>query len=92
MKPVDMIVYLIKNSSKQRDIVGDSFSGSGTTLIACEQSWRNARVIELDPRFVDVNVRRWVSYVKDNHLEFEVFRNGQKMSNSELDKYFKAAQ
>lgn len=91
MKPVDMIVYLIKNSSKQREIVGDSFSGSGTTLIACEQSWRNARVIELDPRFVDVGVKRWISYMKENHLEFSVFRNGQKLTNDEIDKFLKAA-
>ncbi|WP_417365920.1 DNA modification methylase [Flavobacterium beibuense] len=88
MKPVDMIVYLIKNSSRQRDIVGDSFSGSGTTLIGCEQSWRNARVIELDPRFVDVNVRRWVKYMRDNHLEYQVTRNGVLMTRQDLDRFF----
>ena len=87
MKPIDMIIYLIKNSSKQRDIVGDSFSGSGTTLIACEQSWRNARVIELDPRFVDVNVRRWVKYMRDNHLEHQVTRNGVLMTREELNRF-----
>ena len=87
MTPVDMIAYLIKNSSKQRDIVGDSFSGSGTTLIACEQTWRQARVIELDPKFVDVNVKRWVKYMRDNHLEHHVLRNGQPMTKEHLDKY-----
>lgn len=87
MKPIEMIVYLIKNSSKQREIVGDSFSGSGTTLIACEQSWRQARVIELDPRFVDVNVKRWILYMRENHLQFEVYKNGQLMSAIEIQSY-----
>lgn len=88
MKPVDLFVYLIKNSSKQRDRVGDGFTGSGTTIIACEQSWRQAVCLELSPGFVDVCVKRWVKYMRDNHLEFEVYRNGQILSNKELDKYF----
>jgi DNA modification methylase len=88
MKPLDMIVYLIKNSSKQREIVGDSFSGSGTTLIACEISWRQARVIELDPRFVDVNVNRYIKYMRENHLQFEVLKNGQILSKIEMDGFF----
>jgi len=87
MKPLDLIMYLIKNSSQQREIVGDSFSGSGTTLIACEQTWRQARVIELDPRFVDVNVRRWVKYMRENYLQFEVFRNGELLAENELLKF-----
>lgn len=88
MKPLDMIIYLIKNSSKQREIVGDSFSGSGTTLIACEISWRQARVIELDPRFVDVNVNRYIKYMRENHLQFEVLKNGQILSKVEMDGFF----
>jgi DNA modification methylase len=47
----------MKNSSKQGDIVGDPFLGSGTTLIASEMNWRQCRGIELDPRYVDVDVR-----------------------------------
>lgn len=78
MKPIELFSYQIKNSSKQRDIVGDSFSGSGTTLIACEQTWRQARVIELDPKYCDVNVKRWIKYMQDNNLEFEVKLNGKK--------------
>lgn len=88
MKPIDMIIYLIKNSSMQRDIVGDSFSGSGTTLIACEQSWRQARVIELDPKFADVNVRRWVKYMRDNHLEYQLYRNDILLTAADIEKYF----
>lgn len=88
MKPIKMFCYLIKNSSKQGEIVCDSFMGSGTTLIACEQSWRNARGVELEPGYVDVQVRRYVKYMRDNHLEFEVHKNNVLLSKSELDQYF----
>lgn len=87
MKPVKMFCYLIKNSSKQNQIVGDPFMGSGTTLISCEQSWRNARGIELEPKYVDVQVRRYVKYMRDNHLEFEVYKNDVLLSKTELDQY-----
>ena len=59
MKPVELVERAIRNSSKSRDIVLDPFGGSGTTLIACERTGRQARLIELDPRYVDVIVRRW---------------------------------
>lgn len=59
MKPVDLFKYLIENSSKKGDIVLDSFGGSGTALIACEESGRKARLSELDPKYCDVIVRRW---------------------------------
>lgn len=59
MKPVELFKYLILNSSKHGDIVLDSFGGSGTTLIACEQLERKARLIELDPVYCDVIVTRW---------------------------------
>jgi DNA modification methylase len=88
MKPVGLFAYLLKNSSKQGDIVGDSFLGSGTTLIACEMSWRQCRGIELDPRYVDVDVRRWVKYMRENHLEFELLRNGVVLDKVEIDRYF----
>jgi DNA modification methylase len=88
MKPVEMFTYLIKNSTKQYDIVGDSFLGSGTTLISCEMSWRQCRAIELDARFVDVDVRRWVKYMRENYLEFEICKNGQVLSKIEIDLYF----
>ena len=88
MKPVDLFTYLMKNSSKQGDIVGDPFLGSGTTLISCEMIWRQCRGIELDPRYVDVDVRRWVRYMRENHLEFELLKNGQILSKIEIDQYF----
>jgi DNA modification methylase len=54
-----LVERAIRNSSKSRDIVLDLFGGSGTTLIAAERLGRNARLIELDPRYVDVTVERW---------------------------------
>jgi DNA modification methylase len=62
MKPVELVERAIKNSSKSRDIVLDLFGGSGTTLIACEKTGRQARLIELDPKFADVIVKRWEEY------------------------------
>jgi len=59
MKPVDLLVYLIKNSSKENDIVLDLFGGSGSTLIAAEQINRTCYTMELDPRYCDVIVKRW---------------------------------
>lgn len=88
MKPLDLIKYLLKNSSKQGDVVGDGFLGSGSTLIACEQTWRNCFGFELDEGYTDVIVRRWFTYMKDNGLDFEIFKNNVKLSNKDLDKYF----
>jgi hypothetical protein len=59
MKPVALVERAIRNSSKTRDTVLDPFGGSGSTLIACEKTGRQARLVELDPRYFDVIVRRW---------------------------------
>lgn len=59
MKPVALFDYQIKNNTKGSDIVLDSFGGSGTTLIACEQNKRIARIMELDPHYCDVIIQRW---------------------------------
>jgi DNA modification methylase len=59
MKPVELVERAIRNSSRPGDLVLDSFGGSGTTLIAAEKSGRAARLMELDPKYVDVIVRRW---------------------------------
>ncbi len=54
----------INNSSPTRDTVLDPFAGSGTTLIACEKHGRQARLVELEPKYVDVIVRRWKQYTE----------------------------
>jgi hypothetical protein len=58
-KPVQLVAEAIRDCSNRNDLVLDSFSGSGTTIIAAAKSGRRARVIELSPHYVDVAVRRW---------------------------------
>jgi DNA modification methylase len=72
-KPVELITYALFNSSKAEDLIIDPFLGSGSTLIACEKTGRVCAGIELDPKFADVIVQRWVDYTG---IE-EVVRNGQ---------------
>ncbi len=62
MKPVELVERAVRNSSKTKDLVLDPFGGSGSTLIACEKAGRRARLIELDPKYVDVIVKRWEEY------------------------------
>ena len=59
MKPMELVERVIRNSSRPGDRVLDPFGGSGSTLIATEKSGRVARLMELDPRYVDVTGRRW---------------------------------
>ncbi len=76
MKPVPLIAYPIKNSSMTNCIVLDPFGGSGSTLIACEQTGRYCRTIELDEKFCDVIVKRYIEQVGSaEHVS--VIRNGE---------------
>lgn len=68
MKPPELIARLIMNSSKRGQIVLDPFGGSGTALIACEQHGRHARLIEKEPKFCDVIIRRWQEITGDHAL------------------------
>ncbi len=65
MKPVELVERAIRNSSRPGNVVLDPFGGSGTTLIAAEKSGRLARLIELDPKYADVIVRRWQDWTGD---------------------------
>jgi len=58
MKPIGLFGYQIENSSKVGDIVIDAFGGSGTTMVACEQLNRKARLIEYDPKYCQVIIDR----------------------------------
>ena len=71
MKPVEMLVYLVKNSSAPGDVVLDNFGGSGSTLIACEQTGRKCRMMELDPRYCDVIRRRWAEFVHGEGCDWQ---------------------
>jgi DNA modification methylase len=68
MKPVALVERAIRNSSKTRDIVLDAFGGSGSTLIACEKTGRQARLVELDPKYCDVIVQRWQDWAGDQAM------------------------
>lgn len=59
MKPIDLLVYLIKNSSKENDLIVDLFAGSGSSLIAAEQTKRICYTMELDSKYCDVIIKRW---------------------------------
>jgi site-specific DNA-methyltransferase (adenine-specific) len=72
MKPIGLFSYQIENSSKQGDIVIDAFGGSGTTMVACEQLKRKARVIEFDPKYCQVIIDR----MKKLDPTLEIKRNG----------------
>jgi DNA modification methylase len=61
-KPVELIERALGNSSRKGDAVLDLFGGSGSTLIACEKTGRAAYLVEIDPRYVDVIVRRWEQF------------------------------
>lgn len=82
MKPVQLMSYPIKNSTMTNGIVLDPFLGSGSTLIACCETERVCRGIELDPKFVDVIVRRFATWCQENGKEEDIYvlRDGQKLT------------
>ena len=79
MKPVELVERAIRNSSRPGDIVLDPFGGSGTTLIAAEKSGRIGWLIELDPKYVDVIVRRWQDWTGQ-----EAFREADALKFNDL--------
>lgn len=83
MKPVALIAYPIMNSSLTNCIVLDPFGGSGSTLIACEQTERICHTIELDEKFCDVIVKR---YIEEKGSDADVFiqRDGVELKYSEI--------
>lgn len=83
MKPVGINARAIKNSSKPDQLVLDPFGGSGSSLIACEQTGRQARLIDMMPKYVDVTVDRYISFVNSSENVF-VVRDGKKIPYSEL--------
>ncbi|NHN34850.1 site-specific DNA-methyltransferase [Paenibacillus agricola] len=83
MKPVQLISYPIKNSSKLGDIVLDSFGGSGSTLIACEDTDRICYTMELDEKYADVIVNRYIERVGSDSGVY-LIRNGKKVSYQEV--------
>jgi DNA modification methylase len=87
MKPLDILEYLLSCSSKDEAVVFDGFGGSGSLLIASEKTNRQARVVELDGRYCDVHVHRWVKFMQDNQRRFSVLRNGEELDDEQLAAY-----
>lgn len=84
-KPVPLIAYLIKQCTQSNGLVLDGFLGSASTLIACEQLDRICYGVELEPKFVDVAVKRYAQF-KNSSSDIYVVRNGEKIPYSELVK------
>jgi DNA modification methylase len=84
MKPVPLMAYPIKNSTAVNAIVVDPFSGSASTLIACEQTDRICFAAELEERFVDVGVKRFIEYVGSDE-DVYLIREGRKIQYKDLE-------
>lgn len=80
-KPVEVPGRAIMNSSKKGDVVLDLFGGSGSTMMACDQLERKNRSLELDPRYVDVIVKRYINLGKEDVI---LIRDGKEISYSEI--------
>ena len=78
MKPVELLAYPILNSSMANCVVLDPFGGSGSTLIACEQTDRVCRMIELDEKYCDVIVERYIEQIGSSEQVLLV-RDGAKI-------------
>lgn len=83
MKPVKLVAKLIKNSSREGDVVLDLFGGSGSTLMACEQLDRNACLMELDPKYVSVILQRYINF-KGSDEDVFLLKDGKKIPYSEV--------
>ncbi len=83
MKPIPLVTKLIRNSSRRGELVLDLFGGSGTTLIACEQIERIAYLMELDEKYVDVIVKRYLK-LKDSDEGCYLIRDGKQIPLSEI--------
>lgn len=85
-KPVPLIAYLIKLSTQTNGIVLDGFLGSASTLIACEQLDRVCYGVEIEPKFVDVAVKRYLEYKNGDDTDVYVIRNGEKFLYADVPK------
>ena len=85
-KPIELCTRAIKHASKQKDLVIDFFLGSGSTLIACQQTKRNCYGIELDEHYCGVIVKRWLNYMQKENKTFKIKRNDEDFDVKKIDK------
>lgn len=83
-KPVPLMAYLVKQSTLENGIVLDGFHGSGSTMIACEQLHRKTYGVELDEKFVDVQVKRYIKFKCGIYDDVFVVRDGAKLKFDEV--------
>lgn len=87
MKPADLFQYQVENSTKKGGVVLDLFGGSGTTAIACEKTNRQARLMELDPKYVDVIIKRWQDFTGKQAIHAETGQPFAEVSNDNKEAY-----
>ncbi len=83
MKPLPLLAYPIKNSSAPNSVVLDPFGGSGSTLIACDQTDRICYTMELDPQYASVITQRFASHIGSSEGIF-VERDGQRIEYAQI--------
>ena len=88
MKPIPLLAYPIKNSSAPNAVVLDTFGGSGSTLIACEETDRICYTMELDPRYASVIVERFRMHESEDTGRIRCLRDGKELTYEEA---FRAA-
>ena len=85
-KPVPLIAYLVRQCTQTNGLVLDGFLGSASTLIACEQLGRICYGVELEPKFVDVAVKRYLEFRNGDAADVYVERNGEKIPYERVEK------
>lgn len=90
-KPVPLIAYLIKQSTQTNSVVLDGFLGSASTLIACEQIGRVCFGVELEPKFIDVAVKRYMKFHDDKTEDVVLIRDGKQYSYEQVIEIMKEA-
>ena len=86
MKPVELFEYQMLNNTKGDDLVLDSFAGSGTIAIACEKHGRRACMMELDPKYCDVIIKRWQDFTGEQAVHEESGKTFFELDNAEPQK------
>jgi len=85
VKPVALVADAIKDCSQRDQLVLDTFSGSGTTLLAAERVGRRARALDIDPRYVDVAIRRWQAFTGRDAIHIDSGRTFEEIVGGQVD-------
>ena len=85
MKPVELCEKAVEDGSQVNGIVLDLFGGSGSTMIACEKHGREARLMELDPKYCDVIVKRWQEFTGKKATLADTEQTFEELNNERLE-------